>query len=77
MPELPDVEVYRRYLDHHALNEEIEGFSTDLEGLREHVSASTLRRRLSGHELAETRRHGKYLFVRGVGDGWLTRCTQA
>ena len=72
MPELPDVQVYKEYLDATALHKEIEDVDVDADGMLYGLSALALVRRLKGEELAESRRHGKHLFVRvGEGDGWL------
>lgn len=66
MPELPDVEVFRRYLRRRALHRRVEG--VDVRSSRVHqVSPSTLRRRLQGHRLESSHRHGKLLFV-GLDD---------
>jgi formamidopyrimidine-DNA glycosylase len=64
MPELPDVEVFRRYLDATALHKTVESVTVREEGVLEGVSAQTLRDALTGRSLAETRRHGKYLLAR-------------
>lgn len=72
MPELPDVEVYKRYLDATSLHQEIEAVELTAPELLHHVSERTLRSRLTGHELASTRRHGKHLFAEiSGGAGWL------
>lgn len=63
MPELPDVEVYRRRLQAHGLNKRIEAVHVHDDRLLEAVSASTLRRRLKSRRLEVTRRHGKLLFA--------------
>ena len=70
MPELPDVENYRRYLVRHALKQRIARVHVgDRRALR--VPAAELQRRLKGHSLKRTRRHGKHLLV-DVDGGWLT-----
>ena len=73
MPELPDVEVFKRYLDATALHQEIEGIAVSDERILANASRQSLGRRLKGRTLEETRRHGKHLFARaGGGDtGWL------
>jgi formamidopyrimidine-DNA glycosylase len=70
MPELPDVEVARQYLEANALRQEIEHVYVQADIVRE-ISPATLRRRLTGRSLAEARRHGKVLFARAEGTGWL------
>lgn len=72
MPELPDVEVFRRYLESTALHREVATVHVKDERLLAGVSASTLRRHLKGSELSGTRRHGKLLFVELEGAArWL------
>lgn len=73
MPELPDVEIFKQYLNATALHQEIAGVKVSAPGLLSGVSEGRLRKRLVGHELSATRRHGKHLFVRvDSGDhGWL------
>jgi formamidopyrimidine-DNA glycosylase len=72
MPELPDVEVYRRHLEAHALGRVVARVELR-DGLRmlEGVSAAQLRRALEGRPLDATRRLGKYLFAHVADDGWL------
>ena len=59
MPELPDVEGFKRYLNRHAAGRVVEGVDV--------LDAAMLRsgspRGLSGHELGRARRHGKWLMA--------------
>lgn len=71
MPELPDVQVFKEYLDATSLHQRVGHVYVSADGLLEDVSASTLRRHLEGRELESTRRHGKHLFVDADGGGWL------
>jgi formamidopyrimidine-DNA glycosylase len=71
MPELPDVEVFRRYLNSTALHKKISGIEVRTKKILEGVSARTLRDRLAGRSFSATGRRGKYLFARLEGDGWL------
>lgn len=71
MPELPDVETFRRYLDEHGLARTVEQTRVQAEELLEEVTAQGLGRRLKGRRLTATRRHGKYLFAGRDGGGWL------
>lgn len=71
MPELPDVQVSKEYVDATALHQRITGVHPKAGGLRESVSDSTLRRRLDGRRFASARRHGKHLFLEVEDDGWL------
>ncbi len=72
VPELPDVEVYKHYLEAHGLGKVIE--RVELRGadrMLGDTDADELRRRLEGHSLTGTVRHGKYLFGRIGENGWL------
>lgn len=72
MPELPDVETFRRYLGRTALHRRVEGVSQLSERMLQSVSPATLRKRLRHRVLEEARRHGKHLFVRlDDAGGWL------
>lgn len=71
MPELPDVQVFKEYVDATSLHQRITGLRLDAADLRETVSARTLKKRLEGRELRSTRRHGKHLFLQIEGDAWL------
>lgn len=70
MPELPDVEVLKEYVDSTSLHRTISGASVR-EQLVEGTAPQTIRDRLRGSELSETRRHGKHLFVHSSNGGWL------
>jgi formamidopyrimidine-DNA glycosylase len=72
MPELPDVEVNRRYLDATALHQPVSAVRVGggknrrvLEG----VSPQGLGKKLAGRSFDGTRRHGKYCFAALSGDG--------
>jgi len=71
MPELPDVEVYRRYIESTSLHQPIERVRIDDASLVEHGSARSLQRRLKGRSFESTRRRGKHLFIELDRDGWL------
>jgi len=71
MPELPDVQVFREYLDATSLHQRIARVDVRHEKVLGDVSAQALQRRLTGRTLESTRRHGKHLFVRVGEDGWL------
>ncbi len=70
MPELPDVEVFKRTLDATSLHREIaHAMVRQSRVLR--CAPSTLRRNLEGERLTETRRHGKHLFAAISNGRWL------
>jgi formamidopyrimidine-DNA glycosylase len=71
MPELADVEVYRRYVEATALHRPIVAVEALDELLMGDAPAELVRRTLVGAGFEETARHGKYLFVRLDGRGWL------
>lgn len=70
MPELPDVEVLRRYVEATSLHRRIEDLLLR-ENLVEGVTPQTIRNHLRGSRLDDTRRHGKHLFLHSSQDGWL------
>src|SRR5437016_10488975 len=71
MPELPDVETFRRYLNATSLHQRIIGVDVRSAYILKGVSARELVRRLKGRCFESSRRHGKHLFVRADGDLWL------
>lgn len=71
MPELPDVEVFKRYLNSTALHQEISSAEVKNEKVLGSTSARELERALVGERFESTRRHGKYLFIKLDGGGWL------
>src|SRR5437879_1358635 len=71
MPELPEVETFKRYLDSTSLHQRITSVDVRDAYVLKRVSARQLGCRLKGRRLENTHRHGKHLFVR-AGDGlWL------
>jgi formamidopyrimidine-DNA glycosylase len=71
MPELPDVEVFKQYLDAAALHQRIHDVKVSADGMLRGTSANAIKSRLKGRKLVSTRRHGKHLFVQVTADGWL------
>src|SRR5947207_12885079 len=71
MPELPDVEIFKRYLDATSLHQRISGVDVESAYVLKGVSARELAHRLKGHCFESSRRHGKHLFVRADGELWL------
>jgi formamidopyrimidine-DNA glycosylase len=71
MPELPDVEVFKRYLDSTSLHQRIRSVEVHNEKILGGVSAHKLQGTLKGRRFESTRRHGKNLFVGLDGGGWL------
>src|SRR5260370_676109 len=69
MPELPDVEILKRYLDATALHQQIEAVSVKNPQILPYLSPQTLARKLRGHKLRASRRHGKWMFAALDGRG--------
>lgn len=63
MPELPDVEVFRRYLEQHTHGHRIRDVHVLNPELLEGIDARHFRERIRGHTVSGTHRHGKYLFM--------------
>ncbi len=71
MPELPEVETFRRHIEAHALGRTIAEITLEAPRLLEGIDEATLRKTLLGHRLQTTHRHGKYLFTRLDHGPWL------
>ncbi|MBU2532022.1 MAG: hypothetical protein KKB37_04745 [Alphaproteobacteria bacterium] len=63
MPELPDVENYRRYLAETAMQKRIDHVEVPNTSIVHGISARQLAITLEGHCLVDTHRHGKFLFA--------------
>src|SRR4051794_27142486 len=70
MPELPDVEIFRRHLARNGLHREIKRVEVRDRRVVRGFGPDRLRRVLRGSELTSTRRHGKNLLVSTDGQ-WL------
>jgi formamidopyrimidine-DNA glycosylase len=71
LPELPDVEVFRRYLNATSLHQKVQAVHVKHSRVLKGLTRRTLQKRLSSRELEKTARHGKHLFVKVTGNGWL------
>src|SRR5215472_9495972 len=71
MPELPDVETFKRYLDATSLHQPIKGVDVRSAYVLKGVSAKELARQLKGRSFESSCRHGKHLFVRTDRHPWL------
>jgi formamidopyrimidine-DNA glycosylase len=71
MPELPDVEVYRRHLDATCRGRRIAGVRVNSAKVLAGVTASGLAALLKGARIGAARRHGKQLLVDLGAVGWL------
>ena len=72
MPELPDVELFKRHLDGTCLGRTIRHVTVNDARILSDISASELARRLDGVQLTGSQRHGKHLLVSLQPPGWLT-----
>lgn len=68
MPELPDVESYRRYLSAKALHKRIRDVHVGSTKILRGVSSRGVKQALRGRQMDRTRRHGKHLFI-ALDDG--------
>lgn len=69
MPELPDVEILRKYFNCTSLNQVVTQVDVRSKKILE-VNNADLIQALKHHEFAETRRHGKHLFAK-LNKQWL------
>ena len=70
MPELPDVEGFRRVFARHAVGRTVERVEVLDRSMLRNRPPQALGRLLSGERLRDPQRHGKWLLL-PVGDGWL------
>ena len=71
MPELPEVETFKRYLDSTSLGQRITNVDVQDAYVLKRISAPQLARRLKGRRFETSYRHGKHLFVRAGNELWL------
>lgn len=71
MPELPDVEVYKRYLDATTLHQRIDRVRVSVPELLDGTTPQALGRVLHARRIESSRRHGKYLFAETDRGAWL------
>jgi formamidopyrimidine-DNA glycosylase len=71
LPELPDVQVLKQYVDATSLHQQIETVEVYSQQMLEGLDAQQLRDRLQGRTFEGTRRHGKYLFAELDDGDWL------
>ncbi len=63
MPELPDVEIYKRYMDSTSLKKKIRDVHVETSKVLSGISKRSLTRKLKGKKFLSTSRRGKYLFA--------------
>jgi formamidopyrimidine-DNA glycosylase len=72
VPELPDVELFKRQLDSTSLHQTIASVTVNDRRILADISPIQLTARLKGNEFQSSRRHGKHLLVALDEGGWLT-----
>jgi formamidopyrimidine-DNA glycosylase len=68
MPELPDVEIFRRYFNRTSLNKEIQRVDITVKKMLKGVSTGSLQMNLNNNKFTKTSRHAKYLFAHTDND---------
>jgi formamidopyrimidine-DNA glycosylase len=71
MPELPDVEIFKRYFDATSLHQRIDDVNVRNAYILKGTSARELAHKLRGRRFESSRRYGKHLFVRTNDHVWL------
>ncbi|MDR9501123.1 MAG: DNA-formamidopyrimidine glycosylase family protein [Desulfurivibrionaceae bacterium] len=71
MPELPDVEIFRRYFNRTALHKKIASLEVESAKVLEGVGIKELQERLQGVSFTDSARHGKHMFASLSDGGWL------
>ena len=72
MPELPDVELFRRYLDQTCKGRVIRRVAINDPKMLSGIASDAFAARLEGARILESRRHGKHLLIRLAPAGWIT-----
>jgi formamidopyrimidine-DNA glycosylase len=70
MPELPDVEVFKRYFDVTALHKKVTDVDVKTTTVLSNISATRLKEELINKTFRSSRRHGKYIFVNLLKKKW-------
>jgi formamidopyrimidine-DNA glycosylase len=71
MPELPDVEAFRKYFNKTSLNKEIKKAEASKSRVIKGISAGALQSNLTGESFTSSYRHGKYLIARTLKNKFL------
>jgi formamidopyrimidine-DNA glycosylase len=71
MPELPDVEIFRRLAEKTCLGRVVAEVPVIDPGMVQGISPASLRQRITGKRVGACRRHGKVLFIEMAADGTL------
>lgn len=68
MPELPGVEVFKRYIDSTSLHQRITDLQVNDDYVLKNIDRDAFENRIVGQSFRETHRHGKYLFLQMNGN---------
>lgn len=71
MPELPEVEIYRRRFEACAIGRRVDDVEITDRRILHRTTERALRAGLAGERFVATRRHGKHLFASATGGAWL------
>jgi formamidopyrimidine-DNA glycosylase len=71
MPELPDIEVYKRYLDSKVIGKKISAVEANEPRFLRGVNPTVMKKTLIGQHFRKVHRHGKYLFARVTSHTYL------
>ena len=71
MPELPDVEVFRKYMDSSALHQKIKKVHVLDDSVLRKITPRSFQKSLKNRSFVETSRHGKYMFVKTDDEQWI------
>jgi len=71
MPELPEVEVFRQYMNSTSLHKKISNVEVKSKTILGKVSLHSLRTRLKDHQFISTTGYGKYLFAKTDNEDFL------
>jgi formamidopyrimidine-DNA glycosylase len=71
MPELPEVEMRRRFAEQHGLGRQIARARIPDATVLRGIAPRSIQRALQGGRFTATRRHGKWLFLRTEGGRWV------
>jgi formamidopyrimidine-DNA glycosylase len=63
MPELPEIEAYRKYIEHTSLGQRIVKVQLRTQHMLLHTTDKALKDTLEGNTFKDTFRHGKFLFI--------------
>lgn len=72
MPELPEVESFKRYIEAGSLRRPVVSVEVRNRIVLGAMEPGELRKKVEGAMFLSLRRHGKYLFLELSSDGWLT-----